>query len=84
MIYVEIHLGEVLMRERKLDLAEPLLREAERSVRSAPFTPPAWQIAEGQDALGHCLLALGRRSEGLALVRESAQGVAAIPRSRLR
>jgi serine/threonine-protein kinase len=79
-VYAEIRLGELLVRERKLDLAEPILREAERSAHSAPFALLPWQVAEAEDALGRCLVALDRRSEGLALLRESAQGVTAIPR----
>jgi eukaryotic-like serine/threonine-protein kinase len=79
-IYAEVRLGEVFMRQRKLDLAEPILRQAERGANSAPFALLPWQVAEAEDALGRCLLALDRRSEGLALLRASAPGVRAIPR----
>jgi len=73
-------MGEVFMREGKLDLAEPVLREAVRSAKSAPFALLPWQVAEAEDALGRCLVAVDRRSEGFALLRASAQGVRAVPR----
>jgi len=79
-IYAEVSLGEVFMREGKLVLAEPILREAERSARSAPFALLPWQVAETENALGRCLVRLDRPSEGLRLLRESAQAVGSIPR----
>jgi thioredoxin-like negative regulator of GroEL len=83
-IAVEVRLGEVLTAEGNAPEAEPLLRQALASARSAPYPLLPWQIAEVQSALGTCLVALGRSAEGEQLLKASQADLQKDPRPAFR
>ncbi|MGH9866861.1 MAG: tetratricopeptide repeat protein [Candidatus Polarisedimenticolia bacterium] len=63
-----LDLGRLLTRRGRPEEAEPLLRESWRLAKE--FVPADhWQIGDVESALGSCLLLLGRRTEGQALLR---------------
>jgi serine/threonine-protein kinase len=60
--------GVVRMKLGDVRGAEPLLREA-LAIRSEQLDASHWEVAESESALGSCLAALGRVSEGETLMR---------------
>jgi serine/threonine-protein kinase len=83
-IAAEVRLAEVLTFEGKGAEAEPLLRETLASAQSAPFPLLPWQIAEVQSALGTCLVALGRSTEGEQLLKTGQADLLKDPRPAFR
>jgi tetratricopeptide (TPR) repeat protein len=83
-IAAQVRLGEVLTAEDKPTEAEPILREALGATKSAPFPLLPWQIAEVQSALGTCLIALHRTSEGEPLLKSSQADLQKDPRPAFR
>jgi serine/threonine-protein kinase len=80
----EVRLGETILAEGDPARAEPLLREAWNSLKRVPFPVPAWQIADAQSVYGACLVRLGRKDEGDALLRDSRTPLKLHPRPALR
>ena len=72
------------MDEGEAGQAEGVLRQALASARTAPFPLLAWQLAEAESALGACLVALHRYSEGQILLRNSEPGLRTHPDATLR
>jgi tetratricopeptide (TPR) repeat protein len=81
-ISAEVRLGEALMDEGEAVQAEPVLQQALASARTAPFPLLPWQMAEAESALGACLVALHRYSEGQILLRDSESVLRTIPKRR--
>jgi hypothetical protein len=80
----QVRLGQVLIQEDKSAEAEPLLREAMQSAERPPFPLVGWQIAEAENALGSCLLALHRPEEGKLLLEKSRAALQTDPRPAFR
>jgi serine/threonine-protein kinase len=83
-IGAKVRLGEALVAEGEESEAEPLLREALASARSAPFQLLPWQVAEAESALAASWIALGRIRDAAPLERSSQVGLATHPRPPLR
>ncbi len=84
MIAAAVRLGEALTAGGKAREAEPLLRDALASARSAPFPLLPWQVAEAQSALGTCLIEVNRRAEGEPLLKASMADLRGNPRPAFR
>ena len=83
-IAAQVRLGEALMEDGKANEAEPVLREAVASAESESFPLLPWQIAEAKNALGACLVLLGRPAQGKTLLRDSQAALAGDPEAALR
>ena len=83
-ISAEVRLGEAPMDEGEAVQAEPVLQQALASARTAPFPLLPWQMAEAESALGACLVALHRYSEGQILLRDSKSVLRTHPEATLR
>jgi serine/threonine-protein kinase len=80
----EVWLGEALVVKKHPAQAEPILRHAADSLEHAPFQIAAWQRAEARAAYGVCLQALGRTTEGAALLSNSRADLQSNPRPAFR
>jgi tetratricopeptide (TPR) repeat protein len=79
LIAAEVRLGEVLLAEGRLDLAEPTLREAVSGAHSAPLPLLPWQVAEAEVTYGVCLARLGRARESQAAFSKGLPGLKTYP-----
>jgi tetratricopeptide (TPR) repeat protein len=79
LIAAEVRLGEVLTTEGRLNVAEPLLREAVSSAHSAPFPLLPWQVGEAEVTYGVCLAKLGRGAESQAALSKGLPALSTYP-----
>ena len=84
LLAAEIRLGEVLMTEGRLNVAEPLLREAVSSAHSAPFPLLPWQVAEAEVTYGVCLAKLGRGAESQIVLSKGLPALSTYPEAAMR
>ena len=83
-IEAEVRLGEALNEEGNFQEAEPLLREAVNAANHDSFRLLPWQIGDAKTQLGICLINLGRKKEGQALLKEGLSGLKQFPQLALR
>jgi tetratricopeptide (TPR) repeat protein len=80
-VEAETLLGETLIDERKLHLAEPILRQAVNSAATNPFR---WQVAVPEDALGVCLAQEGHIAAADKQLESSRAALESYPESAVR
>jgi tetratricopeptide (TPR) repeat protein len=84
LLAAEVRLGEALMTEGDLSLADPLLRKAVSDAHSAPFPLLPWQVAEAEVMFGVCLARLGRGAESQAALSGGLAALNTYPEAAMR
>jgi serine/threonine-protein kinase len=83
-IAAEVRLGEVLVAENKLDLAAPLLSDAEKSAHNRPVPLLPWQVAETDSAMGSLFVKQGKRLQAYLLLHTAAAQMTFYPQATMK